>query len=106
MKKRKKIVLATISVAGYSGGRKVTNTFNWKVFLIDEKDPDGLIERERQRLLAAVTDKVTEVTEKCNGVEFRAKVVKKEEHFVDTFLTADTRLIESTTETKRTLKQI
>ena len=103
MEKRKKIVLATISVAGYSGGRKVTNTFNWKVFLIDEKDPDGLIERKKQKLLAVMTDKVTE---KCTGVEFRAKVVKKEEHFVDTFLTADTRLIGSTTETKGTLKQI
>lgn len=102
MKKRKKIVLATISVAGYSGGRKVTNTFNWKVFLIDEKDPDGLIERGKQKLLAVMTD---EVTEKCTGVELRAKVVK-EEHFVDTFLTADPMLIKSTTETKRTLKQI
>lgn len=103
MKKRIKIVFATISIAGYSEGRKVTNTVNWKVFLIDEKDPDELIERERQKILAAVFDGAKG---NSNSVDFRAKVAKREEHFFDTFLASDRSLIGSITETKRTLKQI
>lgn len=101
MKKQTKIVIATISVAGYAGNKKITNTLNWRVFMIDEKDPDGLIEQERQKVLAAIINgsKVN-----SNWVEFRAKVTRKEVHFADTFLTQDPIKIGTTNKVKGTLK--
>ena len=102
MKKRTKIVFATISLAGYEGNKKRTNTLNWKVFMIDEKDPDGLIEGERQKVLTAV---INGSKGKSNGVEFRAKVTKKEVHFADTFLTQDPVKIGTTSKVEGTLKQ-
>ena len=77
----------------------MTNTFNWKVFLIDEKDPDGLIEQERVKILTAVINGA-----KGNGVEFRATVTKKEVRFADTFLTADPKMIGKTSKSEGTLK--
>lgn len=102
MKKRIKLVFATISVAGYTGSKRTTTTLNWKVFLIDEKDPDGLIEKERVKVLTAVIDGAKG---KGNGVEFRATVTKKEVRFADTFLTADPKMIGMTGKVEGTLKQ-
>ena len=101
MKKRTKVVFATIAVAGYMGSKKVTNTLNWRVFLIDEKDPDGLIEKERQKVLTAVIDGAKRVS---NAVEFRAKITEKEVRLVDTFLTAEPEKIGKTGQVKGTLK--
>ena len=100
MKKRTKIVLATIAVAGYMGGRKITNTVNWRVFLVDEKDPDGLIEKEKEKLLSAIIESAN-----SKEIEYRAKVTNKEERFVDSFLCSDPRCIASTSEEKLTLKK-
>ena len=101
MKKRTKVVFATIAVAGYMGSKKVTNTLNWRVFLIDEKDPDGLIEKERQKVLTAVIDGAKR---ESNAVEFRAKITEKEVRLVDTFLTAEPERIGKTGQVKVTLK--
>lgn len=102
MGKRVKIVFATISVAGYTGRKKVTNTIKWRVFLINEKDPDGLIEKEREKVLAAVIDGAKG---KSSGVEFHADVTKKEERFADSYLTADPFKIGETEKVQMTLKQ-
>lgn len=88
MSKRGKIIVATISVAGYINNRKVTKTANWKVMMMDEKDPDSLIEKERQDRLSI-----------CNGqpdpevvLEYRAKVTKKETLTFDKFVVSDSRV--------------
>ena len=87
MSKRGKIIVATISVTGYVDNRKVTKTANWKVMMMDEKDPDSLIERERQHILSI-----------CNGqpdpevvLEYRAKVTKCETVTFDKFLVSEAR---------------
>ena len=78
MKKRTKIVLATIAVAGYMGGRKITNTVNWRAIIESANSKE---------------------------IEYRAKVTNKEERFVDSFLCSDPRCIGSTSEEKLTLKK-
>lgn len=89
MSKRGKIIVATISISvtGYEDNRKVTKTVNWKVLMMDEKDPDSLIERERQHILSI-----------CNGqpdpevvLEYRAKVTKRETVTFDKFLASEAR---------------
>ncbi len=103
MKKRTKIIIATICVAGYNGVRKCTNTINWKVFLIDEKNPEQLIENERQKILEIF--KEAALTAVPSTEHIRAEVKKQEVHFVDTFLCSDPRGIGKKSKVGLTLKQ-
>lgn len=98
--KRFKLTIATISVAGFIGTKKVTNTVNWRVCCIDEKDIDGLIAAETQKLLTSIKDSFQSTT-----MEFRAKTTT-ESHYFDTFLSADVRKIGTSGESDRILKQL
>lgn len=78
--KRFKILVTTISAAGYTGVRKATNTITWRVCTIDDKNWKELVEKE----MLMVKEKLEK--EMPDGLTLRVKVSKTETIFVDTFL--------------------
>jgi len=79
--KRFKITITTISVAGYIGKKKVTNTINWRVCCVDEKDKDidEIIANETQNILSSLKESY-----QSTALELSAKTTT-ENHYVDTF---------------------
>ena len=79
-KKRFKIIVATISAAGYSGVRKATNTINWKVCVIEDPKWKDVVEQERLNVKEQLESQMPK------DLYIRVKVSKVENIFVDTFL--------------------
>lgn len=98
--KRLKLTLTTISFAGYKGTKKVTNTFNWKVCCIEEKNIDELIAEETQKILAQIKNSCTD-----NEIDSKVKTTV-ENHYYDTYLSSNVRTIGDSTPVRRTLKKI
>lgn len=78
--KRFKIIVATISAAGYSGVKKSTNTINWKVCTVDDPNWKDVVERERLRVKEKLESQLSK------DLDLRVRVSKVENFFVDTFL--------------------
>ena len=79
--KRFKIIITTISAAGYLDNKKYTNTITWKVCTIDEPCLKELIETERL--------KIEKTLQEATNHKVIAKITKTESIYVDTFLSSE-----------------
>jgi len=88
MEKKGKIVLATITVAGYVGKTKVTKQASWRIMMVDEKNPDQLIEQQRQYILSQLGTEKPE-----DAFAWKVKVSKVETHTFDTYVSSEEKRI-------------
>ena len=105
MEKRKKIAItiATINTAGYLNGKKHTNTFVWKVFMIDEKNVDVLLERERLKIERGISEQY-QTSFPNTGVVIQSKIGKTKRILVDSYTTEHKELIGGTHTEQVTIK--
>ncbi|MBR3572848.1 MAG: hypothetical protein IKN99_06305 [Bacteroidales bacterium] len=103
-RKRSVITIATINTSGYLNGKKMTNTFVWKVWMIDEKNVDMLLEQERLNIEKGISEQYHASANSSNSVEIQSKIGKIERHFVDSYTTEHKELIGNTREEKATIK--
>lgn len=86
--KKIRIEIATISAAAYCNGKKNSNTFNWRVFTIDEKNAKELFEKERVKVEKQLREQYHSQYPQDDN-EIFAKITKLESHYVDSYTSHD-----------------
>lgn len=81
--KRFKIIITTISAAGYIDNKKCSNSITWKVCTIDEPNLKELIETERLKIEKTLQEATN------TKLKIIAKTTKTESIYVDTFLSSE-----------------